>query len=90
MNSKKKEDDWSAILLVNLACLITGCITLIFSKWGMFGLSWILFTISTINYVISSRATQNYIVWDRIGLFCLIASFLTFILAFFDLLSNLH
>ncbi|WP_338767009.1 hypothetical protein WAF17_04960 [Bernardetia sp. ABR2-2B] len=88
--SDKKEDDWSNILLVNLACLVAGLIISILLEWRLFGLSWILFTISTVNYVISSRATKNYLAWDRMGLFCLIASFITFILAFLNLLSDLH
>lgn len=90
MNNNKKEDDWSNILLVNLVCLVIGLFIFILLEWGGFGLSWILFTISVINYTISCRATQNYLAWDRMGLFCLIASFVTLILALFELLSDLH
>lgn len=89
MNSKKKEDDWSNILLVNLACLVTGFIISIELKpVVMFGLTF--FITSMINYAITSRSSKNYLAWDRMGLFCLIASFVTLILAFFNSLSNLH
>ena len=90
MNNKKKENDLSNVVLVNLSCLIVGLIVSIILEWGVLGLSLTLFITSMINYTITSRSSKNYLAWDRMGLFCLIASFVTLILAFFDLLSNLH
>lgn len=90
-DNHKKEDDWSNILLVNLACLVIGFIISIELKpVVVFGLSLTFFVTSMINYAISSRSSKNYLAWDRMGLFCLIASFIMLILAFVDLLSNLH
>ena len=90
-DNHKKEDDWSNILLVNLACLVIGFIISIELKpVVVFGLSLTFFVTSMINYAISSRSSKNYLAWDRMGLFCLIARPTMLILAFVDLLSNLH
>jgi len=91
MNQKKEKNNLSNVVLVNLVCLVIGLfISILLLEWGLFGLSLTLFVNSMINYAITSRANENYFVWDRIALICLITSFLALIFGFFDLVSNLH
>lgn len=77
-------------VVVNLVCLVTGFIISILLELKLFGLSLTFFLTSMINYIISSRANENYLVWDRVALFCLITSFLFLIFSFFNTISSLH